>query len=142
MRAGVMPAGQAAGVAHSCRRIDQQKCVDAAAAAAREACGGHLPHSPHTHFAARAVRWVRFVSTLNPHYLSTEVTWDVMMGVFFFVTLEGTQCLHLREDPLDIAKTQMVRILKRTTVKVQVKITLEQGKKAQRGSRRIALLFL
>jgi len=85
MRAGVTPADQAAGVAHSCRRIDQQKCVDAAAAEA--ACGGHLPH-----FAARAIRWVHFVSMLNHYYLSTQVSWDVTLGgcflfsVFFSVT--------------------------------------------------------
>jgi hypothetical protein len=50
--------------------------------------------------------------------LSTQVFWDVTLGHCFcvFWRFEGKQGLHLREDPLDIARTQMARILKRTTV--------------------------
>jgi hypothetical protein len=68
----------------------------------------------------------------------------VTLGRCFCVSwrFEGRQCLHLREDPFNIAKTQKARILKRTTVKVNGKITLEQATNAQRGSRGIALLFL
>jgi hypothetical protein len=115
MPADVMPPGQAAGVVHSCGRIDQQKCVDAAVAAA---CGRHLPHRPHRHFAALVVGCVWFVSVLNLYYLSNRVFWDVKLDRCFCVSWrsEGKQCLHLREDPLHIAKTQMARILKRTTV--------------------------
>jgi len=96
-----MPPGKAAGVVHSCGRIDQQKCVDAAAA-----CGGHLPRRPRRHFAARVLCCVRYVSGLNHYYLSTQVFWDVTLGRCFCVSwrFEGKQCLHLREDPLDIAK--------------------------------------
>jgi len=58
------------------------------------------------HFAAQAVRYDRFVSLLNHYNLSTQVFWDVTLGRCFCVSwrFEGKQCLHLREDPLDIAK--------------------------------------
>lgn len=86
-----------------------QKCVDAAAAC----CTLHI----YTFFA-RAVRRVRIVSVLNHYRLSTQVFWDMTLGRCFCVSwrFEGRQCLRLRKDPLESAKTQMARIVKRTAV--------------------------